>query len=140
MAMIPTQAGAWKSTQTDIVKLPSGNVAELQTPSLLALFAGGGLPRVFADVFKGGMTGAQANVSVEDVNPADISALADALVVAAFVSPSVVREHPDAGRNQIALGQVSDADKMFVMTRSMQALGYSANAPEVEQGTKSVGE
>jgi hypothetical protein len=105
----PTAASDWKreATEPELVILPSGNTALLKRPSMLAMMKQGEIPNPLME----------AAVDLLDGQaPKDFGGLVELLehiAIEAFVEPRISRNgSPQDG--EIALSDLSDADKLFV--------------------------
>lgn len=128
-----TPASQWKRP-TEIKQLPSGAVVELQRPSTVdTILSNGNLPeglaQVMMDTF---ITGGNAQWKVKPEDLPAIAELVNTLCRASFVTPKIVAEGivPNYDANEIAMSDVLDNDRMFVLGWVMNAGG---KAPAVTQ-------
>jgi hypothetical protein len=126
---IVTSGSAWRKTH--IAQLPSGNVAELKKPDVLDLIQNedGTIPDMLLQFVTGvkqvknvEMTGETGKLFID---------LIQKLTKASFVSPRVV-DNPSAD-NEIALGDVELADKLFVLRWAMGNFAEETKSPSPEQ-------
>lgn len=105
----PTTASKWQSsTATEIVELPSGNVAELKTSFSVFQLA------------RKGVLDAETLREVQDDDP-DVSiaiSFNDTLVAEVFVTPRVVLDEEDLDEDSILIDDLSDEDMQFVVERT----------------------
>jgi hypothetical protein len=126
-----TPATQWKR-QTEIVLLPSGVTAELQRPSTIdTILTDGNLPDGLAQVMIAGLiTGEEAEMTIKGSDLPAIADLVKTLCRAAFVSPKIVDEstEPNYDKNEIALADVKDVDRMFILAWVTNAGGKAKAA------------
>ncbi len=123
-----TPASQWK-TQTEIHELPSGVIVELKRPSTVdTILSNGNLPEGLAQVMLEAFTGGNSQWKV---GPAELPALADlinTLCRAAFVNPRIAPEgkQPDYDNNEIALSDVKDIDRTWILAWVTKAGGQAS--------------
>ena len=123
-----TPASQWKR-RSERVRLPSGVVAELQRPSTVdTILTDGNLPDGLAQVMLDAFVtqgNAQWKVSAKDL-PA-VADLVNTLCRAAFVNPRIAPEGaaPDYDAGEIALDDVQDIDRMFILSWATHAGGQA---------------
>lgn len=110
--MQPTPANQWK--RTVIVQLPSGNIAELRPVSSSTFARSGRIPDALTSMTAeeaGDAAKALQSKSTKDLLIAEAE-FGDEILLAAFVSPRVVRENPQEG--EITLDDIDPGDRQFV--------------------------
>lgn len=126
-----TPASQWKR-RTEIKQLPSGVVAELQRPSTVdTILTNGNLPEGLAQVMLDAFV-TQGNAEWK-VKPEDLPAIADlvnTLCRATFVNPRIAPEgsEPNYDAGEIALNDVQDIDRMFILSWATNAGGQAPAA------------
>lgn len=117
-ALQVTPASQWRR-QTEVKQLPSGLVVELQRPSFVdAIMGDGSLPEGLATVIFEGFF--NTGNSEWKPKPEDLPKLAEMISKicrAAFANPRIVEQGqiPDYDNGQIALADVIDADRRWVL-------------------------
>lgn len=103
-----TASGWFRPPATEVMELPSGNVARLRRPSVLAMMKTGQIPNPLIE--------AAAAVASGTASPdyQRTAELIDFLTAAAFVEPRVVLEGPTVD-GELHIDEISDADKKFVV-------------------------
>lgn len=137
-----TPANQWR--KTNVVKLPSGAVAELRKPDVLSLMLrdGRNLPKALTQQFLSGIAGKVDEKQQEDFANAlgdDPEAMAgivnmmDMMCHAAFVNPCIA-DKPDYEAGQISIEDVEAQDKMWVLTWAMEGMGQISQTQNFLQG------
>lgn len=117
-----TPASEWKRKVYEET-LPSGRNVRLQKPQTVSLaLRNGRLPESMSAIIKDAMSpamkGAQANPPPNEgelaIQNSEIMDLLDLICVGSFVEPVIV-ENPDYEQNQIAIEDVLESDKWWVL-------------------------
>ncbi len=120
-----TSGRAWREKNQEEVTLPSGNVALLRRPDMMALATEDDAPNVLAGVVVAAMQGQDMKqLEIKPTGLKDLVALLNKIARAAFVSPKIV-DNPQ-GEDEIALADVSLADKSWILTWAMGTDGAAA--------------
>ena len=113
-----TPASAWKR-QTEIIRLPSGAVVEVQRPSVVdTIMSDGSLPDGMAKVIFDGFF--NSSDSQWQPKAEDMPALAELMAKmcrGAFVNPRIVEAgvEPNYDNGEIALADVKDIDRRAIL-------------------------
>lgn len=129
-SLVVSPASAWKR-KTEIVQLPSGLVAELKKPSVVSLaLRGGRLPESLSAIVFDSLNGRKRKDDTDGWQPqnmGEVADLMDVICVGAFVNPKIV-ENPDYEQGQIAIEDVDEQDKMWVLNWAGVGGGELASA------------
>lgn len=108
-----TSAEEWRTSQEagQLVKLPSGKVARLARPHLLALIKTGQIPDPLSAQVMGLFNGKNPAEIQENINAEDMLTLINTTVRVAFIEPKVA---DDPGPDEISTNDIDFEDKMFV--------------------------
>lgn len=116
-----TKGSAWRTTED--VELPSGRVARLRKPDVLALIMESGeIPDVLSGQLLAGLQGSaapkQIEITAESVR--DLMEVVNAVTRAAFVLPRIV-DKPEAEMtdDEIGIEHVAFNDRVFVLKWAM---------------------
>ncbi len=114
--MTATSGKAWRA-RTEEVQLPSGNVAELRKPDVLALvMRNGGIPDVLTAQVMGGLV--DENAKPPEFGAKELGQLLEMLNVvtrACFVNPRIVdKAEAELADDELRIEHVSMEDKQFV--------------------------
>jgi len=116
-----TKGSAWRTTED--VELPSGNVARLRKPDVLALIMSNGeIPDVLSAQLLAGMQGGAAPKQIELTaeNVSGLLEVVNTVTRASFVLPRIV-DKPEAEmtEDEIGIEHVAFNDRVFVLKWAM---------------------
>lgn len=118
-----TPAKSWR--KTELVELPSGNVAELQRMNVLTMVHRGGddapnflKNQVAASLQQNGSKKTAENITFELKDPMEAVATIHFFAKAAFVTPRLVDAPTDAD-NEVYIGHLSEEDLTFAMAYAL---------------------
>lgn len=116
-----TKGSAWRTTED--VELPSGKVARLQKPDVLALIMSSGeIPDVLSNQLLAGLQGAAPKEQVELTaeNVGGLLEVVNTVTRAAFVLPRIVNKPAETmGEDEIGIEHVAFNDRVFVLKWAM---------------------
>lgn len=131
--LVITPASQWKRP-TETHQLPSGKVVKLKRVSPISLIMRAGnipdsLAHIAMDAINGGgkKNSQAAGFGKQDLGM--IADLMDSITKSAFADPVIV-DNPDYENGQIAITDIDDDDKIWVMNWAMNPAGGQATAAE----------
>lgn len=130
-----TPASQWR--KTELVELPSGNVAELQRMNVLAMIQRGGVdtPNFLKDQVAASLrqNGAKKTAQNMQFELSDVTEAVETIIFFAkhaFVKPRLVDREDDLGDDEVFVGHVGEQDLMYAMS---YALGDSASLTALKE-------
>lgn len=124
-----TSAKEWKAKRGSEVMLPSGNTATLRRISLLRMVSSGSeVPDLLSGLVAGAMDGADASSLIKPEALPGLSKVLDIVCRAAFVEPVIAADGVAPEDDEIELGDLTDPDRIFVMSYVMGRVGGDAVA------------
>lgn len=117
-----TKGSAWRATED--VELPSGKVARLQKPDVLALIMSSGeIPDVLSGQLLAGLQGGAAPKEPAEITAdslSDLLEVVNTVTKAAFVLPRIVDKPADQmDEDEIGIEHVAFNDRVFVLKWAM---------------------
>jgi hypothetical protein len=121
MDLKPTPASAWR--KTELLTLPSGNVARVKDPDVISMISEDGeVPPIFLALAKGGKN-AEKELGLAEI--ADMMPLLNRVATAALLEPRIA-EQPQ-GEGEIALSDLTTVDKFGIFHWTMEAFSKLKN-------------
>lgn len=138
--LVVTPASQWKRPG-ELHQLPSGKIVKLRRTSPISIIMRAGnvpdsLAQIAMDAINGGGKNGAKTVEFKKSDLGMIADLMDTVNKAVFMEPEIV-DNPDYERGQIAISDVDENDKIWVMTWAMNPGGEAPAAerfPEEQAG------